>query len=257
VKIILQGLLAGLVGLVCTCSTFGQEKAPAPKAAPSSSPVQIVLTSGDASAVPERTGCVGFAHTGGGDIQYSQPAPHVLVITMTGSALAKGQIHKESGAHWAFQLSQCFDIVAAAQVKGIKLSIEGRLVGLLQSGPCCHKEGAATAEVSNAAASITCGPTSIVGIEMPARSACCGNHQAIYLREAAPPQIVMPGSFTLHQTLDIGACVRKCPLLCKAVAAEFAPSHALDPAWLGLFDPFHGTIDKDFGFRVTIRAVPE
>ncbi|MBL8797231.1 MAG: hypothetical protein JNM56_25235 [Planctomycetia bacterium] len=250
-------LLAGLCGLLLNLPADAQEKAPAPKAAPAAGPVQIVLTGGDASAKPTRTGCVGFAHTGGGDIQVAQPAPHVLVITMMGTALAKGQIAKESSARWTFDMSQCFEIVAQPSVKDIKLSIEGRLIGLLQSGTgCCGPHATATADVSNAHASIACGDTTIVGIDMPERSASCGHNEMIQLREGPCSQVIQPGCFTLHQTLDLGATVKKCPMLCKAVQADFAPSHALDPAWLGVFDPFHGTIDKDFGFRVTIRAVP-
>lgn len=255
-KMFQKSCLCSLLGLLASLPAYGQEKAPPPKAVPAA-PVQIVLGSGDASATPARTGCVGFAHTGGGDIQFAQPAPHVLVITMTGTALAKGQILKESSASWAFDLVQNFEVVAQPQVKNIKLTVEGRLIGLLQSGHCCCKEAVATAEVGHAHASVSCGDTAIVGFDMPARVVSCGDSQAIYLREGPICQSIVPGCFTLHQTLNIAAIVRKCPMLCKAVAAEFSPSHALDPAWVGAFDPFHGTIDKDHGFRVTIRAVPE
>lgn len=251
----LLGLLASVAGPV-----QGQEKdkLPAPKAvAVSSAPVQIIVAAGAASATPTRTGCVGFAHTGGGDIQVTQPAPHVLVVTMMGSALAKGQLLKESSAAWAFDMMQDFEIVCDPKIKNVKLTIEGRLIGSLLSGNGCCKDAVASAEVGSAHASITCAGVPVAGFDMPARVATCGDKQIVQLREGPICNSVVPGCFTLHQTLNLAAIVKKCPLHCKAVAAEFAPSHAMDPAWIGVFDPFHGTIDKDFGYRVTIRAVPE
>src|SRR5262245_50560542 len=93
--------------------------------------VTIVLGSRQSAATPLRNG---FTHTGGGNIDVAQPAPDTVVITMTGVAVAGAQPCKDSHAQLAFALDQCFDVVfEKPDVKKAKLTIEGRVIGLLRS----------------------------------------------------------------------------------------------------------------------------
>src|SRR5262249_31025976 len=102
---------------------------PAPAA--DAPPVTISLGSRQASATPQRCG---LTHTGGGTIDVVQPAPDTLVITMTGVAVAGAHPCKDSHALLAFTLDQGFDVVfEKPDVKKAKLTIEGRVIGLLRS----------------------------------------------------------------------------------------------------------------------------
>jgi len=68
---------------------------------------------------------------------------------------------------------------------------------------------------------------------------------------------VAPGKYTLRQTFTIAATHARRVLPAASATAEFAPDPAVDPLWLGLRDPFHGAVKKNYGFQVTIRVVPE
>src|SRR5690242_10293629 len=77
-----------------------------PAAAPAP-PVSISLGARHAHVTPERTG---FSHTGAGNIDIAQPAPDVLVVTMTGVAVAGGHPTKPSMATMNFDLAQAFEV---------------------------------------------------------------------------------------------------------------------------------------------------
>lgn len=253
--------LPGLLALVLPLTAYPQakpaaEKAPAMPAPVPATPVRLVLGKGEATSSPTRLGCAGFAHTGGGNMLVSQPAPNVIVVTMTGAALAKTQLCKDSLASWQIDLDQAFEVVYGPQVKSAQLSMEGRLIGALRSARGCVV-GASTAEIGKAHAALCCGPQQLMAIVMPPRTVTHGDNQAIYAHEGPLTVPVAPGCYTLHQAFDISASVRKCSLVCKGPAAEFAPEPAYDPALYGAFDPFVGTATRDFGFRVTIRVTPD
>jgi hypothetical protein len=165
---------------------------------------------------------------------------------MTGVAVACGLPFKPSSASMHFDLEQCFEVsFDDPKIKNAKLSIEGRVIGLLRGG---SKGGAAG--FSAACASI-CGATLCVE---PHGVAACDN-QSLNCREEA---IVIPspaGKYTLHQTFAITAT--HSPGCGKAASAEFAPDAALDPLWISHWEPFHGVVKKDFGFQVTIKVSPE
>src|SRR5436305_15108855 len=109
-------------------------------------PVTISLGARHGHVTPSRRG---FTHTGGGNIDAQQPAPDTLVITMTGVAAAGGHPCKDSVASLDFDLSQGFEIAAAnPAVKQAKLTLEGRVIGLLRS----HSKG--TAQHAPACASV-------------------------------------------------------------------------------------------------------
>ncbi len=206
-------------------------------------PVSITLGARHAHVTPERYGC---GRTGGGNIEIQQPTPDTLVITMTGVAVACGHPFKASSASMHFDLEQCIEVsFDDPKIKNAKLSIEGRVIGLLRGG---SKGGSAS--FSAACASI-CGATLCVE---PHGVAGCDN-QSLNCREEA---IVLPspaGKYTLHQTFAITAT--HSPGCGKAASVEFAPDPALDPLWISHWEPFHGAVKKDFGFQVTIKVSPD
>jgi len=239
--------LAGLLGLaLAVCAA----DAPAPT-------ITIDLGSRQAQGVPTRQG---FTHTGGGNIDVQQPTPDVLVVTMTGVAVAGGHPCKDSLAALAFDLSQEFEITAAKPVtKKAKLTIEARVIGLLRSHDC-----------GGGSASITCPahafvvPTGVVGevpaaveVTLPGRSVACGESLSVNDKSGPMAAVLPTGKYALKQVFGVQAAHPKRLLPCKAASAEFAPDPALDPLWISAFEPFHGAAKKDFGFQVIVKVSPE
>src|SRR5438876_1093806 len=70
-------------------------------------PASIVLGPRHGHVVPYRAG---FDHTGAGNIDVVQPTPDVVVVTMTGVAVAGGHPCKDSVATMNFDLDQCFEL---------------------------------------------------------------------------------------------------------------------------------------------------
>ena len=139
---------AGAFGLIQSLSLLAQEKTSIPPgtpvnitvqpAAPTAPPISIVLGPRHGHVVPERQGCT---HTGGGNIDVAQPTPDVLIVTMSGAAVAYGAIRSALAAQ-AFELEQCFELsFDNPKVKKGKLTMEGRVIGLLRSH--CQKDAAA------------------------------------------------------------------------------------------------------------------
>lgn len=214
--------------------------------------VTIKLCTRTARAVPRRICC---DHTGGGNIDVQQPSPDTLVVTMTGVAVSAGSPCRGTVAGFDFDLSQGFVIdVADPAVKSVKLSMEGRLIGLLRSYSYCGK--CSSAEVSAAHAAVSCaGAGAVVSMALPGHAAAGGENVSVNDRDGPVYEHVLPGSYTLHQAFCITASHPGTLLPCKASAAEFADG-ALDPLWLSYHEPFKGAAKKDFGFQVTIRVEP-
>ncbi|MFN4257985.1 MAG: hypothetical protein ACK4RK_01710 [Gemmataceae bacterium] len=248
-------VLAGLMVLGGRLSVQAQTKPAADKPAPSAPGVRLILGPAEAAAVPTRVGCPGFVHTGGGNIIVSQPAPNVIHVLMTGAALAKGHLYKDTAGSWSIDLAQDFEVVFAPDVKSAKLTLDGRLIGVLR-GSRCGKFGSTQAEVSVAHAEIAVGPETIMAISIPPRSVGSGENQEVYARGGPVCVPIVPACFTLRQKFDISASVHKAPFLVNGTAAEFAPEPAYNPALYGIFDPFIGTATRDFGFYLTITATP-
>src|SRR3954468_5490795 len=76
-------------------------------AAPPPPGVTINLGNRQAQGTPTRQG---FSHTGGGNIDVQQPSADVLVVTMTGVAVAGGHPCKDSLAALAFGLVQELEV---------------------------------------------------------------------------------------------------------------------------------------------------
>jgi hypothetical protein len=209
--------------------------------------VTIALGSRQSHASPSRQG---FTHTGGGNIDVAQPAPDTLVITMTGVAVAGKHPWRESVAALNFDLVQSFEVgFEKPEVKKAKLTIEGRLIGLLRgtrSGTA--GQGPATAHVS--------GPEAALTLAMPGHHVACGESLSINDRQGPVALLIGAGQYTLNQSFAVTASHPRDVHPSKAASAEFAPDPALDPLWISYWEPFHGAAKKDFGFQVTIKVAP-
>jgi hypothetical protein len=237
---------AGLLGVALAIHAAD---APAP-------PVTIDLGSRQAQGMPSRQG---FCHTGGGNIDVQQPTPDVLVITMTGVAVAGGHPCKDSLAALAFDLCQEFEITAAKpDIKRAKLTIEARDIGLLRSHP-----GGGTASITSPAHAFVV-PTGVIGdmpaaieVSLPGRAVACGESLSVNDKSGPMGAVVPVGKYTLQEKFGVQAAHPKRLIPCKAASAEFAPDPALDPLWISAFEPFHGAQKKDFGFQVIVKVSAE
>src|SRR6266545_341287 len=132
--------IAGSLMLVIACAM-----ALAQPGAPPEPKASVSLKDRQALAAPARQG---FTHTGGGNIDVAQPAPDTVVITMTGVAVAVGGLCGAGVAGMDFVLSQDFEVsFEKPEVKAAKVTLEGRVLGLLRS----HKHGG-TAEATHGCA---------------------------------------------------------------------------------------------------------
>jgi hypothetical protein len=239
--------LASLVGLFLALPV-GTARAQVPTAPA----VTITLGGRHGHGTPVRKG---FNHTGGGNIDVAQPAPDTLVVTMTGVAVAGGHPCQDSVARLDFDLTQGFEVVFEKKdVKRAKLTIEGRVIGLLRS----HAKGSGSAEEGPATAVVSaCGGSEVVALALPQHAVACGENLSINDRAEPVTVPIGAGKYTLHQMVVITAAHRRSWLPCKAASAEFAPDPALDPLWISYWEPFHGAVKKDFGFQITLRVAPE
>src|SRR5438477_8370941 len=104
---------------------------PEPPPPPGPPPPTITLYDRHGHVTPVRQG---FSHTGGGNIDVAQPTPDVVVITMTGVAVAGPHPCKDSVAAQDFELEQCFEISLDKPAdRKLKLTVEARVIGLLRS----------------------------------------------------------------------------------------------------------------------------
>jgi hypothetical protein len=213
--------------------------------------VSITLGPRHGHATPVRAG---FTHTGGGNIDVAQPAPHILVITMTGVAVAGGHPCKCSTASMNIDLEQCFEVnFDDPKMKRAKLTIEGRVIGLLRS----HCKGGGSAQIGEACASVGAGEVEVIALSLPAHAVSGGENLAINDRQGPLRVPVDAGKYMLHQSFSVQASHPKTLFPCKAASAEFAPDPALDPLWISYWEPFHGAAKKEFGFQVTITVDPD
>jgi hypothetical protein len=210
-------------------------------------PASLILGAGQGRATPRRQG---FVHSGGGNVDVSQPSPDTLVVTMTGVAVAGAHPCKDSCASWNFDFAQCFEIgVGKPGVQRVRLTMDGRVIGLLRS----HGRGGSASEGPGRAA-VRSGAFEIVDLTLPMH--CAANGENVSLNDRSGPQtvIVGPGSYSLHQTWSVSATHPKCLLPCKCASGEFAPEPALDPLWISAWEPFKGATKKDFGFQVIVKV---
>jgi hypothetical protein len=217
--------------------------------APAAPPVTITLYGRHGHVNPYRQG---FAHTGGGNIDVAQPAPDTVVLTMTGVAVAGAHPCKPSAAGITCDLEQCFEVTfEKPDVKAAKLTVEGRVIGLLRS----HRHGG-SAEQGQACATVTCGERPLLSLCVPVHAVTGGDNLSVNCHDGPAGVPVTAGKYTLRQAFHVGAAHPRTALPCKAASAEFAPDPALDPLWISYWEPFHGALKANFGFQVTLRVVP-
>ena len=216
-----------------------------------SPPASIVLGSRHGHVTPQRSG---FTHTGGGNIDVAQPTSDVVVITMTGVAVAGAHPFSDSTAGMHFDLTQNFEIsFDNPKLKRAKLVLEGRVIGLLRS----HEKGGGTAGEGPGCASVLRDSKSLVTLCVPEHAVACGENLSINDHEGPVEIPIVPGKYTLAQTFVITATHPGTLRPCKAASTEFAPDPALDPLWISYWEPFHGAIKKDFGFQITLKVVED
>ncbi len=249
----------GILGLLLPLSLLAQEKravlpgtpvnitvSPAAATAP---PISIVLGPRHGHVTPERHGCT---HTGGGNIDIAQPTPDVLIVTMSGAAVAYGAFRPALAAQ-AFELEQCFELsFDNPKVKKGKLTMEGRVIGLLRSH--CPKD---SASYDDACAAVNVDSASLVKLCVPPHSV--GGNQNLSVNDHDGPYNVpvTAGKYLLRQTFRVSATAHPYILPTKGPSAEFAPEPAIDPLWLSYKEPFHGAIKKDFGFQLILKVAED
>jgi hypothetical protein len=219
-------------------------------AAPPSSPVTITLGARHGHVTPLRQGC---CHTGGGNTDVAQPAPDTVVVTMTGVAVATGAPCGPGVAGMDFDLNQGFELVfEKSNLKLAKLTLEGRVIGLLRGG---SRGGAA--EETHGCATVADGVKALLTMCVPDHGVTCADNLSLNDHEGPVSVSLSAGKYTLHQVWSLRATHVRSLLPCKAASAEFAPDPALDPLWISYWEPFHGAAKKDFGFQVTLKVAPE
>ncbi|HEX5270232.1 MAG TPA: hypothetical protein VFW33_07095 [Gemmataceae bacterium] len=222
----------------------------APEAkAPAGPVVSILLRDRHGHVVPTHEG---HTWSGGGQIDVQQPAPDTVLVLMTGGVVAPGHPCHPTSSTMAFDLEQCFDVVFEKPgVKGAKVVLEGRVVGLLRGG----RVGAASE--SGGCATVTCGQAGLLTLCVPDHGVAGCDSLAINDRTGPAEVPVSPGSHTLHAHWNLAASQPRA-LIEKATSAEFAPEPALDPLWVGgPRDPFHGAAKKEFGLLFVLKVVAE
>jgi hypothetical protein len=217
-------------------------------ATPATPPVSFTLGPRHGHVTPTRSG---RTHTGGGNIDVAQPSPDTLLITMTAAAVAYGSACDASAAQNC-DLEQAFEInFDNPKLKNAKLTMEGRVIGLLRT----HGKND-TASYDNACASVVIGPTPLVSLCVPSHAAVGGQNLAVN-DHAGPLSVpIVPGKYCLRQTFVVSVLAHKC-LVGKGPSAEFAPEPAIDPLWISCREPFHGAIKKDFGFQILLKVAED
>jgi hypothetical protein len=249
-SLLLRKLWLGLLGAILPLqAASAQEKTTVPpgtpvtitvtQGSPPAPPVSITLDERHGHVTPYKNKCT---HTGGGLIDVSSPSADTIVITMSGVALSTSELK--------YDLDQVFEVsFDDPKVKKAKLTVEGRVIGLLRG----EKNGCA--EYSDACANIASGTTDIVSLCVAPHSACDCESLGINDHDGPKTLPVTASKYTLHQTFRIAAYGGH--WLGKKASAEFAPDPALDPLWISYWEPFHGIKKDTFGFQVTIKVAAD
>ena len=250
-------LAAGLLALGLAVPATAQEASPGPRP-----PVEFVVAPGEASAVPTKRG-VSWAN--GGVIDVAQPSPTTLVVTMSGITATNADLIHTSIAYYHFELTQAFGInFNSKRVVGAKLTLEGRVIGLLRTNhePYTHSFGqkhCGLAETQPATAAVTCEAGELVSLALPARQAVGCDDLSVYNHEGPFFAPVASGKYVLHEAWGFGTTHP--PFCCHGASAEFAPQPQYYPLpnnyWFEHFQPFNGLATKDFGYQVTLNLIPE
>lgn len=219
-------------------------------------PVSIKLGDRHGHGTPYRNGCT---HLGGGNIEVEQPAPNEMFILMRGAAIATGHPFRDSRADMRFELDQDLQIAfrEPEKAKAAKLTMEGKLIGLLRSQPGCHEHnGRGTAECGPACAELIHDDQVLMSLCVPPHRVGGGENLSINCQKGPACISIAPGCYRLHQTFNLRAAHPCSALPCWPASAEFSPG-ALNEKWIGYWEPFHGANKSKFGFQILLRVEPE
>jgi hypothetical protein len=181
----------------------------------------------------------------------AQPSPDTVVITMSGAAVAYGSVCDAYASHH-FDFEQAFEVsFDNPKLKKAKLTVEGRVIGLLRTHGRHDSAG-----YDNAGSNIVSGPTTLLSVSVPPHSVGGGENLSVNDHGGPVSVPIVPGRYCLRQSFIVSTTAHKC-LFCKGPSAEFAPDPALDPLWLSYKEPFHGAIKKDFGFQIILKVAEE
>jgi hypothetical protein len=241
-------LLAGLVALVSPVAVRAADP-------PSGPAYRIVLRSRRAEVTPNH--CKN-AQTGGGSIVVEQPEPNTIVITMGGSAVVGSNCH-HSAAGMDFNLEEELEIVPARPgVRPPRVGLVGRVVGTIQvTKPCLCCKPCGTAEQGMATASLGCGDTCLLSINVPPSAVACGEEMALNNRDGPVECPGVPGCYHLNGTFHIGVTQGKGCFNRQFAVADFDPAPQLDAFWADALRPFRAVPRRDFGFKIVVRVIED
>ena len=169
------------------------------QAAAPSPPASIILGAAHGHVTPTRCG---FTHTGGGNIDVAQPTSDVVVVTMTGVAVAGAHPCKDSLAAMSFDLAQSFEIsFDNPKLKRAKLVLEGRVIGLLRS----YEKGRRTAGEGPGCATILANDMSLATLCVPQHGVSGGENLSLNDHEGPVGVPISPGKYTLVQSFVVSA----------------------------------------------------
>jgi hypothetical protein len=153
-----------------------------------------------------------------------------------------------------FDLSQEIAVVPAGPTpRAVKLILEGQLAGLFRGS----REGAGAAAISPAVADLVAGTVPVAHLEFPGRSHAGKELVLVNDRFPAAGGIVAPGDLCLTQKFGIRCDHPKRCFHKNVMTAAFGSETGRAPEWLSLLDPTRDIPkQRDFGFRVTLRAEP-
>ncbi len=235
---------SGILGI--TILSAAEEDLSSSKTAP---PVRIELRGRNGDVTSDGSG---VKYLSGGTIEVTQPRGDQLVIMMSGYAAAGGIPAQDSLAALTFQLQQDFRIVTSRiDIKDVKLSMEGSLIGQLQ----CNRPGSGTAAiVSPACAHIRAGTAELLNLSFDPRVHSTPNIKFINDNHDPVSIIVRTGDFTLTENFAIEAKHPKKHFKKNVAIAAFGPEGRA-PDWLGLLDPYRDVPkQKDLGFRISLKV---
>lgn len=219
-------------------------------------PVIFQLGDRHGHGVPHRAGCT---HLGGGNIEVEQPAPNEVLILLRGAAVATGHPFTDSRACMEFDVEQELKVVfrEPEKVKAAKLTMEGKVIGLLRSRAGCQQhKSRGSAACGPACAELLCEDKVLLALCAPPHGVGGGENLSLNCQKGPACLPILPGCYRLHLTFSLEAAHPHGALPCWPASAEFAPN-ALNEKWIGYWEPFHGANKSKFGFQVLLRVEPE
>jgi hypothetical protein len=157
--------------------------------------VGLKLGQRTAAADARRTG---LAYNSAPLVDVTQPQPNVLVITLTGVAVAGGVPCEGSAAEIVFDLLQSVEVTGRPN-QPVRLSLDCQLAGMFRGS----RDGAGVATTGDAEAAVGCRGTPVLQAAIPGRTH--GGKDTVLVTDRTPVQeaLVVPGEYCLSQKFSI------------------------------------------------------